>query len=789
MQKELLYKLGDVQDEAAKMKELAGENPKAKDYTRVQESAERYIDGIRKRRDEYQNPRIKEIASKEGITFEEAEKRLPGILIDELIERSDKSGPLVSFIDWEYIKDYIKKENSEEKVFVAVAEKGKKLLDKKNAGEAFYVILDGDVRYEKRDMHGDVVRSVINKPYEYFGEQAVLNDKITDSTNTVESEQAALLVIARDILLESIQKSMPDLFKKLKIHLELGLENYDSLTQELLKEGRLNVYRRYHSITTQTQKQNKMAFLLTGRAFILRDSRNIADVLPGNIIGDAELFDKDRVNISSVIADDDSVVLEIEMGKFEEIINQHRSLKLLIAENARRKEIAGRLKESTADPFEIYQYDFTKIDNSELLTDEEKKERKAEILEVARETLSMMANGKDQSKYNDKTERSLNRVFSFICKSLEDQEIDNPKYYVSHGLKHTTDVLRFAESIFDGSPTLKKDIEDVFGLEKGKIILRLVALFHDIGYPKLTEENKTKKNPKWMHQEFSGELVKKNISHELLSEIIDLSEKQYELFIEAIAHHGSDSDNPSQLSIGRPFVPASNKKILRPLTIKNEITKESKDYEIKENPILAIIRIADNLDLIEERLTKLQKNQHFMKYMEMFLNQCQEIENHFKNVDPKYKDNPEYEKNIKDRMAAISEYANEKLESEVKQEIQENPEIKEEDREKELANRQSEISEILTNLGEIAKNGDWEGYKHFQSVAIAQNVFIREKNSRLEVFVEYNESSDKLPLSLIHYQTGRLTDSVKKSLRLKNSEGEDIEVKITEIFPNPREQT
>jgi CRP-like cAMP-binding protein len=721
--------------------------------------------------------------------------------IEKLLEHKNESGPLTLFIDWNYIK-----EQSNDGVFVKIAQKGEEIVNRENADQFFYVILDGEVKYEKREKDGNVVKSAINKPYEYFGEKAILNQKINDfATNTVESNKTTLLAIKKDVFLKAIDQGKEHLFETLKkenINLELDFDHFEGIPQELVKEGYLNTYRKEHSITTQTQEQKSVVILLSGEAFVLRESRRIKEISPGGIIGDIEVFKPDRVNIASVITKKDSVVLEIEMDKFEKIINNYKALKTKFSENAKKKEIDGRKKELVLDPNEDYQYNFSRIDQvkeNQKTNDEEEKakeERKAKVLEVARETVSIIFNSKDRPVHNNEAEASLDKIFSFICKSLEDQELDNPEYFVSHGITHTLDTLQFAESIFEGSATLRGDIERVFGQENGKILLRMVALFHDIGYPELNKD-KSFSLPKFKHQEFSAKFVEENLPYDLISKVINLNQKQYDLFLQAIKYHGSDSLNIKQINEGRTFLWASNKSLndrepyseeqynlflesmkgikendLMTVEIK-EKTKQKAPYS--ENPALVIMRLADNLDLISDRLDKLQKDPDFMEVMKSFHDRWLEIKNEAKN-------NPNHmginiENKITEEMEAIFESATNGFDQKLN-EFLNNSEKSESQKEDE----KRRIEDIRNNLADVVGIKNWNGYTHFMSVAIGQNIFVREKDDKLEIFVEYNKPASELTSELINHQAGRL-EAATESLIIKNSQGDNMKVKINEIFP------
>lgn len=649
------------------------------------------------------------------------------VIVQDILKHHEMSGPLVNFLDWDFITEKLHNGSS-----LRTAQKGEAILDQSSLGSNFFVILDGTVKYTKFNSMGESIKEALNKPFEYFGEQAILNKKITQSTNTVESDKAVLLQIDAPTFREALERGKLKLAERLNNN-EIRFPH--KVIEQLIQKGELNVYRKNQSITTQTGEQSRFRILFAGQAFVLRNSRRVNNLNEDEFIGDIELFETDRKNAASVISEMDCVVLEIDFADVGEILKNNKSLALRLSQRAYQKELSGRLNNIDTDPTGLYNYDFQRLENT---STPESQTAKKDILRIARETISMLCN----NEISANNEEELENLFKFICQSLERQECDDPKHYGSHGSKHTINTLDFSSSIIEGSPTIAKDVEEIFGKQNGEILIRLVALFHDIGYPDLEIKKETHK---WRHQEYSAALVKENLSYDTLKGLLRLTQEQYDLFVQAIQHHGSD--NPKKVSEGRPFVKTSN----------------------SENPLLVIMRLADNLDLIGERLTKLQRDKDFRNILKKIYESCKLIE------DDNNLSNDAKRERQSTKMKEIFEEAQRELVP-----VNEDNSVR--------------IKEISDNISMAIQNNSWQEFLHIQGIAIGQNVFIKEETrtidgqekNQLVIYVEYNEPSEEMPLALINWQTGRLLDSINNSISIIGGDQQFLTIEVKQIFPNPK---
>ncbi|MFC1647667.1 HDIG domain-containing metalloprotein, partial [Patescibacteria group bacterium] len=153
----------------------------------------------------------------------------------------------------------------------------------------------------------------------------------------------------------------------------------------------------------------------------------------------------------------------------------------------------------------------------------------------------------NETEHEGRDIQAVEDLFQFICESLEAQETDDLKYYVSHGAKHSINTVNFTNAIMQGSKTLRGSSEDRYG-ENTAAIARLVALFHDIGYPELKTKQEeayqrggTEKIYKWEHAALSVELLHKHFPYEKFQKILNISREDYELFIMSILYHGADN--------------------------------------------------------------------------------------------------------------------------------------------------------------------------------------------------------------------------------------------------------
>ncbi len=173
--------------------------------------------------------------------------------------------------------------------------------------------------------------------------------------------------------------------------------------------------------------------------------------------------------------------------------------------------------------------------------------------------------------------------------------------YTPHGWKHTLDVVKEQRKIYNGSPELQKALIGQFGSEaKALAVLDIVAMMHDVGYGALKPGES-----KGIHAIRSGELWKAQIADHA-KKTLDLNDKQIEDIFLAIQRHGADKK-------GKGGYMEAN----------------------LDNPLLFVIRLADNLDSSKSRLRNIQTHPLFiegMKEMREFANENPDVVNNKKEM-------------------------------------------------------------------------------------------------------------------------------------------------------------
>lgn len=280
----------------------------------------------------------------------------------------------------------------------------------------------------------------------------------------------------------------------------------------------------------------------------------------------------------------------------------------------------------------------------------------------------------------------INRMAFWLGK----QCLDNPYIYVSHGPNHSFEVVGYLEMLYNISPIIKKSLSDLYGLQyEGmyktnighaksvmneniiftKIVLKLLALLHDVGYSDVSEniENPHGKTvEKWVHA-MSGvktiipeieEFLKKCI--DIINSIYDkpddepedkpewrsekiylqkrkerqnrhkLEEKKLNLisdFKKAIWYHNADCDKCNWDEFKKQKTEENKKKWIEkylgkctfspsrdqssklfPSIHDETVYREYYEGDMINKPFIYLIRSADNLDFTRNRMVNTHKN-------------------------------------------------------------------------------------------------------------------------------------------------------------------------------------
>jgi len=339
-----------------------------------------------------------------------------------------------------------------------------------------------------------------------------------------------------------------------------------------------------------------------------------------------------------------------------------------------------------------------------------------------------LANEKLGDAHNQ-ANQDIKKLLEFICKKMQQQQIDNPLEFCSHGADHSYNTFLMVIKLIENSEFVRTQIKQQYGtLEKGIVMAMLMALFHDIGYPRLTEvtENlktgessqyllrkKGAKVGKFFHQLFSAQMVGRELNLEFFQRLLgaDFLKKQYARVLNAIGHHGSDSLKQADLDAKRPVWFAMG----------------------GENILLALMRFADNLDMLRRRLTEAQTNDILLKHLEIMYTNAQPV---IKRL---------YDTGLRGKA----------LENAVEAEVKPFN-----DRMKEAAKsafRAADYSEEkISLLEQVLKKSDHGSFPHFGSVAMAQNIEVTFEHGKIKISVFFNVPGQFVLSDLLNFQVDRL---------------------------------
>jgi hypothetical protein len=93
---------------------------------------------------------------------------------------------------------------------------------------------------------------------------------------------------------------------------------------------------------------------------------------------------------------------------------------------------------------------------------------------------------------DDVPEEALQGLRDYIHKNALEQHFDNPEQYVSHGFDHSLNVKAHMESFLDSDPKIAEYMKNKYGInvDESRMMLKLVAVFHDFGYPDIGDLGK-----------------------------------------------------------------------------------------------------------------------------------------------------------------------------------------------------------------------------------------------------------------------------------------------------------
>ncbi len=587
------------------------------------------------------------------------------------------------------------------------------IINQNSRSKDVYVILKGKVKVEIFDSKGKVINT-LELESGVVGERSIMQNTPTNAKVTV--MPGTQLLSIPGVEFKTYLKGIPkgSALKGLltgnfgfSAGLAAQIMGQDGVKVELCRPGEVPI--------VKDASAKYLYLVLDGELGVfdtfgeIRDAKGEAvKIKTGDPVGEIALLNGGKRTASVVNnGNADVLLLKIPMKAFKALY-KNAEFKTY-AKKAYKERIAASLKSADLSTLKKigFEYKFdAKLDPK----------IQAEILKAAQSTYESIIKINPEAAKADK----MMPLLKFICRALETQHLDNPLKYVSHGADHSVNTMLQTKALIDGSPEVQAALKSAFGsVKKGRILAQLVALFHDVGYPEVTKLlNQGKDVPKWKHQKFSADLVKMALPYKALCGLIPgLTEADYGKFITAIEHHGSDSPLPKDFKAGRPYRFAS----------------------LGDNPLLVLMRLSDNLDMLKTRLNLVQKDPLFLKTLEKMTAEAVKIE--------KMKGLGEAEK------AAKIKESNAKILLEAEKAI---------DAEMAKAGEKGKFKYEL--MKDILKGCNHESYLHFISVDLAQNISVTIEKGKVSISLVYNTPLQFVPKSVAGFQVKRLGISLSSML-------------------------
>jgi hypothetical protein len=227
------------------------------------------------------------------------------------------------------------------------------------------------------------------------------------------------------------------------------------------------------------------------------------------------------------------------------------------------------------------------------------------------------------SQGNSSQKTHMNIFIKEIERWLGNQCLVDPYIYISHGPNHSLEVVKYIQMLYDNDTQVQKSLMTNYKLQYSsktddlnvlftRIVVRLLALLHDVGYTDVAHNLGSGKNAvkKWIHGKSGEKIVRKNITL-FFSNAIDIingvkhgvkKAKLTKDFLNAIKYHNADSEK-KKFTIDKKNFTACWKPHDKELTAKkSRISREYVSASIKKSPLIYLIRTSDNLDFSRSRM-------------------------------------------------------------------------------------------------------------------------------------------------------------------------------------------
>lgn len=229
---------------------------------------------------------------------------------------------------------------------------------------------------------------------------------------------------------------------------------------------------------------------------------------------------------------------------------------------------------------------------------------------------------------------NLDLLLSRTIYILNSQAKFNPPQYISHGVDHSLRTMQYCIDLFTKSKIINESLTNKYNLTEAQneLLLIYLGLFHDIGYSDIevvykNDNDNTESSimiPKFIHSYSSYKMLKDENYNKLF--INTITEPSFEDMILAIKHHNYDSEKCNNNKNDKSCLFLSDKnKFTTYIEAGVRINREYIEASIEQDPLLFIIRFADNLDFIRHRLSNIQNDISLIKlFKDIFKVHCKE---------------------------------------------------------------------------------------------------------------------------------------------------------------------
>lgn len=209
------------------------------------------------------------------------------------------------------------------------------------------------------------------------------------------------------------------------------------------------------------------------------------------------------------------------------------------------------------------------------------------------------------------------RILASVLRRLKQQSTIDVPWYNSHDVSHSLRVMIWIQKLIQGSAYFQRVIARRYGLEthnnKDDVALfgaDILALLHDVGYGEFKSDLST---PKFVHAQLGAQIFRKEFWGALASYMpLNFSNKSSILvdMYFSILHHNADDVHHHSLT--RDITEKSIISVSRFEADYFGLTRIYQPASVEQDPLLCLLRFADNLDMTAERLHRHQNSDLYL---------------------------------------------------------------------------------------------------------------------------------------------------------------------------------